>query len=210
MRFPRLAFGAFILAVLVATSFVLTQDGRGQNARRPSSRETPAARQPQAEQPPTANPATAEAPQTIPAQQAAKSGFTTCLGTLDAASRELVKNSPYSAASGWDTEAADQRSFTAVLSIEQPASVGLLTVSPSKGGCDAVTAQIAYLSESCIAVREARLQGWKLIWDAKTLFGYQSPDSHLIYLMPSGSGCVAIEERVQYVPTAASKNAGKP
>ncbi|MGE5200844.1 MAG: hypothetical protein ACM3O6_02150 [Acidobacteriota bacterium] len=208
MRFPRLVFGTFILAALAATTFVLARDGHGQNTRRPQNREAPAAKSPQAEQP-AANPAAAENPQTIPGQQAAKSGFTTCLGTLEAAARGMVQNSPYSAASGWDTEAADSRAFTAVLAIEQPASLGLLTVSPSKGGCDAVATQIAYFSESCIAVREARLQGWKLIWDAKTLFGYQSPDSHLIYLMPSAAGCVAIEQRVQYDAAAGNKGADK-
>ena len=216
-RFHRLAVALTLFLGVGVAGVLLSQDGLGQNQRRtqtkdapkPSPPAAPVQAQPEAQpqQPPGApNPAAPETQATLPAQNAQKAGFTTCLPTLDAAARDMVRDSPYSAATTWNNQGADGSNFNTVLSIERPPSAAILTVSPSKsGGCDTASAMVAYFVDSCIAVREARLQGWKLVWETKTLLGYQAPDTHIAYLMPSGNGCTVIETQIKYGTPAPDK-----
>ncbi|HMK69174.1 MAG TPA: hypothetical protein VK433_11535 [Stellaceae bacterium] len=214
-RFHRIAGALTLFVGAGVAGLLLSQDGLGQNQRKPTTKETPKpsapAPSPPAQVPPEQPPAAPSPPApdsqlSLPAQHAQKSGYTSCLTALDTATRDIVRDSPYAAANTWNNQAADTSSFTSVLAIDRPQSTAILTVSPTKsGGCDTAAAVFGYFVESCISVREARLQGWKLVWETKTLFGYQAPDSHLAYLMPSGSGCTVIEMHVQYGAAASEK-----
>ena len=214
-RFHRIAGALLLFLGAGVIGVLLSGDGLGQNQRRPTAKEAPKqnapapAPTPPVQAQPDQTPAAPTPPETqasLPAQHAQKSGYTTCLSALDAATHEIVRDSPYAAADTWNNQAADTSSFTSVLAIERPQSAAILTVSPAKsGGCDTAAAIMGYFVDSCIAVREARLQGWKLVWETKTLLGYQAPDSHLAYLMPSGSGCTVIEMHVQYGAAASEK-----
>jgi len=221
-RFHRIALALTLFLAAGIAGVLLSQNGLSQNQRRSQTRDAPnpsapapapaasAQAQPEAQPQQPGAPANQPAPEsqaTLPAQNAQKAGFTTCLAALDASTREMLPESAYSAATTWNNQGADGSSFVTVLSIERPQTAAILTVSPSKsGGCDTSSAAVAYFLDSCIAVREARLQGWKLVWETKTLLGYQAPDSHIAYLMPSGNGCTVIETRVKFGAAVPERN----
>ena len=201
MRAHRFVLSLGVATGVAALGLALSPGSLGQNA-------PPAPPQ----QPPAAAPQPQPSPQnapTLPAQHALQHGAPECVGQLDSATREIVKASQYAAVSTWNNKSPDKRSFSTVLAIQQPESVGFLTVAPTRdGGCDAVSEHVAFVRDSCVAFRENRLKGWRFVWDGKTVVSYGAPDGHVAYLMQAGDGCVIVEQRFASGAAApAAKNA---
>lgn len=139
---------------------------------------------------------------TVPGEQAAKSGFSTCQKTVEGIAKFIVKSNAHASLASWNTKNVDDRLFNSLLTtnFDDGISFSTLNVTPTKSGkCDSSYTTVSNFDISCSLLRETIFSEWKFAQElgGLVMLTNDSGDLKAIFL-PSANGCTTIKTEVIY------------
>jgi hypothetical protein len=139
---------------------------------------------------------------TVPAEQAAKSGFTSCQKTVEKLAKHIIGDSENGALSTWHNKTSNSRIFNSqiILKYSDGNSVAILNVAPTKSGkCDGSYTRTFTHEKSCAVLRETLYKDWKFYGEIGGLVTLEnSGGSVSTILLPFQTGCVTTQTEVVY------------
>jgi len=139
---------------------------------------------------------------TVPGEQATKNGFNTCQKTVEKLAKFVTGDVKHGAVSSWNKKSSDNRLFNSqvVLQYSDGHGMAILNVAPVKSGaCDGSYTRIFTIEKSCPVLRETTYKDWKFFGEIGGLVSLENSNGSVsAVLLPSQTGCVAIQTEVVY------------